>query len=112
MTDTSCNIIERYFRWSSKPTYTTTGSSQQVQKSGPTIRVEGRGRGVAVVQMKNTFYTTDNDILQNVIHDKDLTSNVKSQASLEAFNLEPEVELRTAYKGVPTTRFWVLSCQK
>ena len=65
-----------------------------------------------MVQMKNTFYTTDNDILQNVIHDKDPTSSVKSQASLEAFNLEPKVELRTASKGVPPTRFWVLSCQK
>ncbi len=88
------------------------GSYQQIQKSGPTIRVEGRGRGVAVVQMKNTFYTTDNDILQNVIHNTDLTSSVKSQASLEAFNLEPKVELRTASKGVPPTLFWVRPCQR
>ena len=62
--------------------------------------------------MKNTFYTTDNDILQNVIREKNQTGSVKSQASLEAFNLEPKIELRTATKGVPPTRFWVLSCQR
>ena len=88
------------------------GRAQETRKSGPVITVEGRGRGVAVVQMKNTYYTTDNDILQSIINDMGLASPVKSHASLEAFNLEPKVELRATPEGIPPTRFWVLSCQR
>jgi len=103
-------------RWPSRGRHVTNGrpvTSQQIEKSGPIITVEGRGRGVAVVQMKNTFYTTDNNVLQNLIHETGHKSNgALSEASVEAFNLEPKVEFKEVVQGAPPTQLWVLSCQK
>ena len=109
-------LFDLHCRWSSEAPSnirSKSGTSQDNKKSGPVITVEGRGRGIAVVQMKTTFHTTDNNILQSFIDGKGPGNGVDSRASLEpAFNLEPRVELRGAHNGTPATQLWVLSCQK
>ena len=103
------------FRWNSK--YALHPSAESSHKNGessrtPTLTVEGRGKGFAVVQMKNTFYTTDNNILHNILSEADQSNKMQSQALHEAFNLDTTVELLEAYKGVPPTRLQVKSCQR
>ena len=105
----------RYFRWTSK--YTLAPSIESSHSNGdrshiPAITVEGRGKGFAVVQMKNTFYTTDSNILHSIISESDPNNKMQSQALHEAFNLDTTVELLESHKGVPPTRLQVKSCQR
>ena len=47
------------FRWTSKSVYSQAKESSHANDESylsPVITVEGRGKGFAVVQMKNTFY--------------------------------------------------------
>ena len=62
--------------------------------------------------MKNTFYTTDNNVLQNLIYETGQNDKLQSQASHEAFNLDATVELQEAPKELPPTRLRVKSCQR
>ena len=109
------SILFLNFRWSSKVPLNTNSRSDMSpnnKKQVPIITVEGRGRGIAVVQMKSTFYTTSNDILQGHTHRKRHGDNVVSSVSLEAFNLEPKIEIRGGHNGTPATQLFVVSCQK
>ena len=103
------------FRWTSKSVYSQAKEFSHANDESylsPVITVEGRGKGFAVVQMKNTFYITDNNKLQNLIYETGQNNKQQSQASLEAFNLDATVELQEAPKGLPPTRLRVKSCQR
>ena len=100
------------FRWSSESSYSSNEASIGKNNPSPVITVEGRGKGFAVVQMKNTFYITDNNVLQSMIFESDQNNKWQSQASHEAFNLDTSIELLDSPKGVPPTRLRVETCQR
>ena len=110
--DASFTNAYLHFRWSSNSQHSPSlhpRKSTQIQNSNPIITVEGRGRGVAVVQMRNTFYTINDKVFQSSYP---RMGTEHSETSSEAFNLEPTVKLKSTIKGAPPTQFWINSCQK
>ena len=72
--------------------------SSDVASSKPSIQVEGRGHGMAVVQLRTSYYTTSVRRLRQ----DDSRRRV-------GFDLEPRVELAGKNN---TTEFKILSCQR
>ena len=73
-------------------------SSDVASSSKPSIQVEGRGHGMAVVQLRTSYYTTSVRRLRQ--------ANSKRRVG---FDLEPRVELGGKNN---TTEFKILPCQR
>ena len=87
-------------RWGASPHSYRGSRSRGGRDESATIQVEGRGKGMAVVQLKTTYWTTSLRRIQEIS---------SSRLGRVGFDLDPRVELGGKNN---TTEVKILSCQR